>query len=484
MSYLTTATKLDPHSVQAQSLLGQLYYQRGDYAHAAEAEEVVVASNTESALAHRVLANSCLKLKQFEKARAASQWMVDQGGSEGAAAKLILGQALAGLRKNTEAIQVLKSYLDGEPASDVVPKVQELITQLERRASPGGDDASDDAAISDPAYGAEDASLTSSVGMPPDVDQRQPPVVPSVQCPANLLDMAATRSKELVDDVAQFSAIEEMTHESLSVQGIARNRETRKFNYLVSITEPPQGALIVQEYRNAGILDMPEKISTTGLAVLAIAFHPLFRDDFEMTCEGLGDFNGQAAWLVHFRQRAEKPAHLRTYVVNGNNYPIRLKGRAWIAADTLQIIHLETDLVSAVPAIRLMSEHTSVSYGPVQFKKANVDLWLPKSADLYVQFAKHRFHRCESFDHFMLFATDAVDKPKVPTSGASQIPAPDHGAGSRRLLAREILLQLDMNLRVLVQGEHRLLDGRRLDSGVRVVGHSPLLFRHADEIPI
>ena len=36
--YLTAATKLDPHNVQAQNLLGQLYYQRSDYAHAAEAD--------------------------------------------------------------------------------------------------------------------------------------------------------------------------------------------------------------------------------------------------------------------------------------------------------------------------------------------------------------------------------------------------------------------------------------------------------------
>ena len=41
--------------------------------------------------------------------------------------------------------------------------------------------------------------------------------------------------------------------------------------------------------------------------------------------------------------------------------------------------------------------------------------------------AKRRFRRSESFDHFMLFATDAVDKPKLPKNDSGQIPASNQG---------------------------------------------------------
>ncbi len=427
LSYLTTAIKLDPHHIQAQNLLGQLYYQKEDYAHAAEAEEIVVANNGNSTIARKVLANSCLQLNQFEKARENSQWMVDRGGTEGTQAKLVLGQALAGLGKSGEAIKTLQAYLEGEPSSKVAPKVREEITVLQKQGNAGGKAV----AIGDPALAEEGAAADAALGMPADIDARKPSIVASVQCPANLLDMAAERSKELVDSVAQFSAIEDMVHESLTPQGTPRNREMRKFNYLVSITEPPQGTLVVQEFRDSagGVLDMPEQITTTGLAVLAIAFHPSFREDFDMKCEGLGEWDGQPAWLVHFRQRDDKPSRLRTYVVSGTNYPVRLKGRAWIAADTFQMIHLETDLVHALPEIHLLTEHTSVSYGPVLFKKSNTDLWLPKNAELYVHFAKHRFHRSESFDHFMLFATDATDKLKLPKADANKAMPTDHGGG-------------------------------------------------------
>src|SRR5271165_122955 len=427
LGYLTTATRLDPHNVQAQNLLGQLYYERGDYARAAEAAEIVVASSGESLIARKVLANSCLKLKQFEKARENGQWLVDHGGDEGASARLVLGQALAGLKKYEAAIQVLTAYLDEAPASSVTPQVRALLTQLENQVSQGGADANAKLGITDPELNAGSESA-GNAGMPPDIDAQQPFVAAGVQCPADLLEGTANPSRELVNSVAQFSAIEHMVHENLSPRGTPSNREIRQFNYVAAISEPTPGTLTIQEYRDSGNLNMPDKITTTGLPVLAIAFHPHFRDDFEMHCEGLGDWGGQATWLVHFRQLDKKPIRLQAYVVNGNNYPVSLKGRAWIRADNFQIIHLETDLVRPIPEISLFTEHISVNYGPVQFKRSGTDLWLPKSAELYVHFAKQRFHRSENFDHFMLFATDAIDTAKLPKGDPSPRPAADHGA--------------------------------------------------------
>lgn len=426
LGYLTTATKLDPGNLQAQNLLGQLYYQRGDYAPAAAAEEIVVASSGESLIARKVLANSYLKLKEFEKARENAQWLVDKGGSEGASARLVLGQALAGLHQNEAAIQALKAYLDEDPASSVAPQMRKLLAQLE-----GSADANANLGVGDPELTADSGSSAGTAGMPSDVDIQKPSVAAGVQCPANILETTANPSKQLVDSIAQFSAIEHVVHENLSPQGIPKSHETRQFNYVASISEGPQG-LTVEEYRDSEKLDTLDNIKTTGLAVLAIAFHPLFHADFEMHCEGLGDWNGQAAWLVHFRQFEAKPSLLRAYVVNGNTYSVHLKGRAWIGADNLQIIHLETDLVRPIPEIQLMTEHTSVSYGPVQFKRSGTDLWLPKSAELYVRFAKRNFHRSESFDHFMLFATDAVYKAKLPKSDPVESPSADQGAALRQ----------------------------------------------------
>lgn len=418
LEYLLTAVKLDPQNLQAQNLLGQLYYHRGEYAKAVEAESVVVAHSGDSQTARKVLATSYLKLKEFDKASEQAKWLVDHGDNS---ARLVLGQSLVGLGKYDAAIPVLQAYLDGDPASPVATQTKELLAELHANAA-----ANAKLGIGDPDLAAGSEPLLKA-GMPLDVDSQKPTVAAGVHCPPNILQMTANPSKQLVESVAQFSANEHLTHENISAQGTPRNRETRDYNYVVSISEPAQGALSIQEYRDAGNLEMPDKITTTGLPVLAVAFHPLFRDDFEMRCEGLGDWQGQAAWLVYFRQLDGKPSRLRSYVVNKNYYPVNLKGRAWISADNYQIIHLETDLVKPISEIRLNTEHTSVSYGPVQFRRHGADLWLPISADMYVSLGNKRFHRSETFDHFMLFSTDTIEAAKPPKTESTIPPVPNSG---------------------------------------------------------
>ena len=273
-------------------------------------------------------------------------------------------------------------------------------------------------------------SSRESTGIPLDVDAQKPALVAGVECPANILEATANPSKELVDSVAQFSATEHVVHEILSPQGTPKGRETRQFDYVASISEGAQG-LKIEEYREPKSLDTMS-IKTTGLAALAIAFHPVFHDDFGMRCEGLGDWNGQAAWLVYFRQLDNKPSRLRAYLVRGNEYPVYIKGRAWMGADNLQIIHQETDLLRPIPEIGLMTEHTSVSYGPVEFKGHGTNLWLPKTAELYARFKKGSFRRTESFDHFKLFATDAVYKVKPPKSDPAEGATSNQGPAPRQ----------------------------------------------------
>ena len=90
--------------------------------------------------------------------------------------------------------------------------------------------------------------------------------------------------------------------------GIPVRTETRKFNYVASISEPQPGFLSVDEYRadKLSLTGYPDDIASTGFATLALVFHPDMRDSFEMSCEGLGDWHGQASWLVRFPASARK----------------------------------------------------------------------------------------------------------------------------------------------------------------------------------
>jgi hypothetical protein len=222
--------------------------------------------------------------------------------------------------------------------------------------------------------------------------------------------------RELVDDATRFAAVEDLFHQALDQYGNPVRTEERKYNYVASISEPEPGFLAVDEYRSEklSVEDYPDHIASNGFASLALVFHPDMRDNFALSCEGLGDWHGQATWLVHFRQRDDHPNRMHSYKVGSRIYPVALKGRAWITADKFQIVRIEAEMVKPMPEIQLLSEHQVVEYGPILFEKKNTTLWLPRTAEIYFDFRKHLYYRRHSFDHYMLYSVDANEKRKEP----------------------------------------------------------------------
>ena len=257
-----------------------------------------------------------------------------------------------------------------------------------------------------------------STWLPPNVDEKVPPVEVGDPCSLDeVVQQAEKRTLELVQAVDRFTATESLTHESINKHGIASRPEKRKFAYVVAIQEVRQGHLGVTEYRNGGgaLNEFPGGIVTSGLPALVLIFHPYYAANYEMSCEGLARLNGSLAWQVHFRQRSDKPNELKTYQfgINGASYSVGLKGRAWISADSYQIVRMETDLVSSMPEIQLLAEHTAIEYGPVKFHEINATLWLPQSAEVYFAWRGRQVHRVHSFDDYLLFTVD--DKQRITT---------------------------------------------------------------------
>ena len=260
-----------------------------------------------------------------------------------------------------------------------------------------------------------------STWLPPDVDEKVPLVEAGAACPLeDVLQKAENRILEFVHDVDRFTATESLTHQSIDRHGHASTPTKRKFDYVVSIQEVRHGHLGVTEYRNGGLAldEFPGGIATYGLPALVLIFHPYYAPNYEMTCEGLTRSNDKLAWQVHFRQRPDMPNELKTFQfgVSGASYSVGLKGRAWISADSYQIVRMETDLIAPMPQIQLLAEHTAIEYGPVKFRGGDVNLWLPLSAEVYFAWRGQRVHRLHSFDRYMLFMVDDKQRISTPTS--------------------------------------------------------------------
>jgi tetratricopeptide (TPR) repeat protein len=441
-SYLTKSITLDPRNIQALSLLGRTQLERENYPAAQSVLEQAVALDGENWLAHDLLANACLRQKNYDRARAESEIAIAKGGSPASSAQIVLGQALANTGHIREGIEALNTFLEQSPHHAMAEQVRVYIANLrdyqnespEPKSGPSSaasqpesssiDSESTTRTLAhlvgiDPLTVLPAARLTPVSWQPPGIDDVKLAVAAGVTCPSDhIIDAAGESVQELVANVTRFSAIEDLLHESLDKQGYPVRSQTRHYNYVASIYEPQPGFLAVDEFRTErlAVSDYPDNIASTGFAALALVFHPHMREAFEFSCEGLGDWHGQPNWLVHFRQRPDRPNRMHSYKVGAQDHAVSLKGRAWITADKFQIVRIEAEMVQPMPEIQLLSEHQLVEYGPIPFPQKNTSLWLPKSAELYFDFRKHRYHRRHSFDHYMLFSVDTEEKRKEPGS--------------------------------------------------------------------
>jgi len=147
---------------------------------------------------------------------------------------------------------------------------------------------------------------------------------------------------------------------------------------------------------------------------MALLFHPALASDFEFRCEGLGQWAGRPAWQVHFAQRPDHLIRIRSYSVGGRSAGLALQGRVWIDPGNYQVWRLESELMKPVPAVALTHEHFTIDYQPVQFRSTGQQLWLPLTAELYVERKGKRFYRRHIFSDFMLFNVDASQRIQIP----------------------------------------------------------------------
>jgi tetratricopeptide (TPR) repeat protein len=426
-SFWGKALEFDPQNVSALLALSEAL---ADEQKLSEAEAYVkraVEAAPNSWRAHAILADVFLKERFTKDSIKEAEHALELGHGQAAIVQPLLARALVEGGNKERAARVLEEYVQGHPNDAAARKQLESMRPSLAVISNSGEEASAEVKPAKVTESAIALPLPSNWS-PPDVDENVPSVEPGVACALDeVVQNAGRRVEEFIKNVDRFAAIEFLRHESINKWGFADLPETRKFNYVVSIEQYRPGYFDVIEYRGNEYSpeQFPGGVETRGLPSMALIFHPNNAGNFAMSCEGLGQWNGTQAWQVHFRQRPDKPKTIRAYRIgeNGPSYPVALRGRAWIAADSYQIMRMETDLVSTLPEIRLFIDHTVVEYGPVLFKNRDVEMWLPQSAELYSDWRGKRMHRRHSFSNYMLFSVDEkqrISEPKTDTKSQTE----------------------------------------------------------------
>lgn len=370
------------------------------------------------------LAEAYLLAGNYEEVQKHAERAIELGKERAAEAQFILAQALLHTKDSQRALKALDFYMASQPSGSRAAEARQMLGTLRPVAQPAASPAAPVSVTAALPKKSATTSITEELvpppkWMPPDVDESMPPVESVAGCPLEKVrDEAGKRVGEFVDAVNRIAATESLENEVIDRAGLPVRHVSRNYSYVASVQQIRPGMYTMEEYRNGAMdLDLfPERVATLGLTALVMAFHSVYRDDYDVACEGLSRWHGGLAWQVHFRQRADKPPRLRSYRVNSLSFPVALRGRAWIAADTFQIVSLETDIVSPIPQIQLKAEHISVEYAPVKFASHQTQLWLPESAEIFFDYGHRRMHRRHYFRDYMLFAVDEkqqISAPKV-----------------------------------------------------------------------
>ncbi|HEX8838070.1 MAG TPA: carboxypeptidase regulatory-like domain-containing protein [Candidatus Acidoferrum sp.] len=419
-SYWMKALEFSPSHLSALLSLADALLRENHEAEALPYATRAVEVEPSSWRAHAILSNLYLRQGMADAAVKEGERAMELGHEQAWIVQPVLAGALAKKGEKEQALTLLEGYLREHSSDDEAKKLQGALQRISTVEGPSAASSLTAEELSMSASGAAALPLPSN-WLPPDVDEKMPPVQQGATCAlGEVLEKAGKRAEAFVKNVERFTASESLKHQAIDKWGIAAPAETRKFDYVAAIEEPKPGFLVVEEYRNSGgsPAEFPGGVVTNGLPALALIFHPDNVLNFEMTCEGLARSSGKPAWQVHFRQRRDKPNTIRSYRLglDGRSYPVALKGRAWILADSFEIARLETDLIAPVPQIKLVAEHTAIEYGPVEFHNRDVVMWLPQSAEVYYDWRGKRIHRRHSFSNYMLFEVDEkqhIAEPKT-----------------------------------------------------------------------
>ena len=254
---------------------------------------------------------------------------------------------------------------------------------------------------------------------PPLVDTPLRPGTSSPPCVLSaVLEQAGARAGELYANLESFSAQEQIEYQASDHMGYLQDARTGTFDYVVLFQQTP-GGTNVQESRQPkhGSRLLTVFTQDVGEPEMALMFLPEIQSDYDMTCEGNAEWNGQQAQVVHFAQRKDTPSHTLSFRDGkGAVYPARLKGRAWIAADSGEVIHLELSLTEEIPKAKVRHWYLSIDYAPVQFRAQNVRMLLPRTVDVFCDFEDHRTIVYHTFTDFKLFSVQTDQTAHQPTN--------------------------------------------------------------------
>jgi tetratricopeptide (TPR) repeat protein len=419
--HFQSAVNYAPTHDRALLELGYVEVQNHEWAPAVQNLEKALQLNTTSSRGHLLLANAYAQMGSYAKAQEHAQRAEEFGSENAAPARTLLGEIFAVQGNKEGAKQEFDGVIHDFPNSASAPIAKEGLENLAKPTATQATTAVTTGAVSIASAAALMPSMaapTVTAWAPPNVDTASPSVAADVACPADdVVQRTGVNTNRQLENLEKFMATEHIQHEEVNGRGEVEQIRDKDFSYMVFIDHAKDGLVFLDEKRDggSGTDTFPTSLATVGLVSLGVdVFHPGFAKALNFKCEGLGQWRGKAAWVMHFEQKEGQKSYLRLCQTKTKTIEVPLKGRVWVSASDYNVLHVESDLREPMKDLELMRDHLAIDYGPVKFQGGKTELWLPWYAEMYLELHGKRYHHSHTLSNFSLFAVDTNDKINLP----------------------------------------------------------------------
>jgi len=186
------------------------------------------------------------------------------------------------------------------------------------------------------------------------------------------------------------------------------------FNYLVLAKGSAEQKLF-QEYRTddrGQQVSVPdtEGVVTIGFAGAIEYFYPDYQPDSRFRLLGREEIKGQDAYVLAFAQRPERGRRPQILAFGSQRGAAFMQGVAWINAQTYEIVRIRTEILQETGDVDLRQETTEVEYAPVNFKRSDQTLLVPREVTVSGQLGRYTFHNFHRYSDYRIFKVEAVEK--------------------------------------------------------------------------
>jgi Flp pilus assembly protein TadD len=411
---------LDPNHELALVSLGHLQLQSGAAADAVISLQKAVSLGRAGWSANYELAYAYIKVNRLSDAEGEAASAVRLAKDKAGGPMYLLAEIQAAEGKRDDARQTLESLLKTFPKDPAVAEAKKLLASVASERE-GNGAAPSNASLPLPAAPSYSfVKVVEHPWAPPDTDSVVYEVAPNANCKTDaILDSALHRLNSDLMNFEKFSATEHIERQDIDRYGWPGPMRTHDYPYIVFVYPLGAKSFYVREFRS-GDDDTPsasETITSTNLNSMGVnVLQPFYRQRFDYSCEGLSNVRGQAAWQIRFvEKRDAKGEGVRIWQLNYETYDVPVKGRIWVSSASFAVLRVETDLREPVRGrLELTKDHLLVDYGPVDFVTGDKQLWLPWSADHYMERGGKRYHHRHLLSNYLLFNVDTTHKVGKP----------------------------------------------------------------------